>query len=162
MHIDTITITGIIANEPTFNTTDSGLAVFSARVAARTQKYDKQAQQWVPGDTNWYTVSAFRYLAANARDSLHKGDRIVATGRLRLRQWKTADKQGTTAEIDADAIGHDLTWGTSTFVNAFAAKAETGSSPAADAEPVTVRRTDASVSRQSEPTAAAFGEPTPF
>ena len=44
-----------------------------------------------------------------------KGDRVLVTGRLRLRDWDTGTKRGTAVEIDAEAIGHDLLWGTSTF-----------------------------------------------
>ena len=47
--------------------------------------------------------------------SLHKGDRVILTGRLRLREWDTGAKKGIAVEIDADSIGHDLLFGTSRF-----------------------------------------------
>ncbi len=44
-----------------------------------------------------------------------KGQRVVVTGRLRVRDWESGDRTGTTVELDADAIGHDLSWGTAVF-----------------------------------------------
>ena len=67
------------------------------------------------GETSWYSVSVFRVLAEHAFASLHKGERVIVTGRLRIRQWETSVKKGVTAEIDADALGHDLLFGTTRF-----------------------------------------------
>ena len=67
------------------------------------------------GHTNWYTVSAFRQLAVHAQQSLHKGQRVIVTGRLRVSTWENASGKGTSVDIDAEAIGHDLLWGTSDF-----------------------------------------------
>ncbi|MGF6821164.1 hypothetical protein M2317_000050 [Microbacterium sp. ZKA21] len=38
------------------------------------------------------------------------------TGRLRVRDWDNGTARGTSLDIDAEAIGHDLRWGTSAFV----------------------------------------------
>jgi single-strand DNA-binding protein len=67
------------------------------------------------GDTNWYTITAFRQLATNSAVSLKKADRVVVTGRLRIRDWESGDKAGTNIDVEADAIGHDLSWGTAAF-----------------------------------------------
>ena len=40
---------------------------------------------------------------------------MLLTGRLRVRDWDNGDTQGHGVEIDAEAIGHDLLWGTTTF-----------------------------------------------
>jgi single-strand DNA-binding protein len=61
-------------------------------------------------------VSAFRGLAENVKTSVKKGERLLITGRLRIRDWETDDRKGTDVEIEADAIGHDLTWGTTQYV----------------------------------------------
>ena len=47
--------------------------------------------------------------------SVHKGQPLVVTGKLKVRQWQDADKSGTNVEIDAIAIGHDLNRGTNEF-----------------------------------------------
>jgi single-strand DNA-binding protein len=122
---DTITVTGNIATEPEHKRTPAGVAITTFRVASGQRRYDRATSAWIDSGTNWYTVSTFRRLAEHAMASLHKGDRVVLTGRLRLREWDTGAKKGITAEIDAEAIGHDLLWGTSRF--------EKDAAPAADA-----------------------------
>ena len=112
---DTITVTGNIATEPEHKRTPAGVAITTFRVASGQRRYDRATSAWIDSGTNWYTVSTFRRLAEHAMASLHKGDRVVLTGRLRLREWDTGAKKGITAEIDAEAIGHDLLWGNSTF-----------------------------------------------
>ena len=64
---------------------------------------------------NWYTVVGFRRIAENMAASLEKGNRVVLQGRLRVRDWDNGEKTGTTVEIEAIGIGHDLSWGTSVF-----------------------------------------------
>ncbi|MCC3291479.1 single-stranded DNA-binding protein [Arthrobacter sp. zg-Y1110] len=113
---DTITLRGYVATDLRQNTTDNGLAVASFRMCTTERRYDRDTGGWQDGQTNWYAVSLFRQLATNAAFSIHKGDRVVVTGRLRLRQWVTEDgRSGTSADIDADTVGHDLMWGTASF-----------------------------------------------
>ena len=112
---DTITVTGNIATEPEHKRTPAGVAITTFRLASGQRRYDRQSGAWIDSGTNWYTVSTFRGLAEHAFSSLHKGDRVILTGRLRLRDWDTGSRKGTTAEIDAEAIGHDLLWGTTHF-----------------------------------------------
>ena len=112
---DTITITGIVATTPRTLTTSSGLDIASFRLASTQRRYDQKTQEWVDGDTNWYTITGFRHLAANVHASINKGDRLIVTGKLRLREWESGDKRGINVEIEADTIGHDLAWGTSSW-----------------------------------------------
>ena len=112
---DTITITGLIATTPRHVVTAEGLPITSFRLASSQRRFDKAADKWVDASTNWYTVSAFRQLAINAVPSLSKGERVVVAGRLRVRDWQNDDRTGTTVEIEAESIGHDLFWGTAAF-----------------------------------------------
>ena len=112
---DTITITGLVATTPRFVTTQQGLDICSFRLASTQRRFDRNEQKWVDGDTNWYTVTAFRGLAKNVLESIQKGQRVLVAGKLRIRDWATDEKSGTTVEIDVDNIGHDLTFGTSVF-----------------------------------------------
>ncbi len=113
---DTITITGNLAADPELRRTPGGVAIATFRVGSKQWLYDRGAGAWVEDGTNWYTVSAFRTLADHAFASLRKGDRVLVAGRLRLRSWENETKKGLAVEIDADAVGHDLRWGTTTFV----------------------------------------------
>lgn len=112
---DAITVTGLVATTPRHLVTSEGLPITSFRLASTQRRYDRSAQKWIDGETNWYTVTAFRQLAVNVVGSVNKGQRVVVTGKLRVRDWESGDRAGTTVEIDADALGHDLAWGTSVF-----------------------------------------------
>lgn len=128
---DTITVTGNIATEPEHKRTPGGVAITTFRVASGQRRYDRASGQWVDSHTNWYTASAFRTLAEHAAHSLHKGDRVILTGRLRLREWDTGTKKGVSAEIDVEALGHDLLFGTTRFEREGSASA---AAPTAEAE----------------------------
>lgn len=113
---DSITLTGLVATTPRHLTTSEGLAITSFRLASSQRRFDRALNRWVDGDTNWYTVSTFRGLAKNTAESIQKGDRVLVTGRLRLRDWENTDRSGTTAEIEAEALGHDLSWSVASAV----------------------------------------------
>jgi single-strand DNA-binding protein len=112
---DIITITGIVGTEPRGVTTAEGLAITSFRLASTQRRFDKGQEKWIDGETNWYSVTTFRQLAANAAVSVKKGERILVTGRLRIREWENNGKSGTNIDIEADSLGHDLSWGTAAF-----------------------------------------------
>ena len=113
--MNTVTAAGIVATTPRHVQTDEGLDITSFRLASNRRRYDDELQQWVDVDTNWYTVVAFRALAANAEKSLRKGDRVVVSGRVRIRDWEHDSGSGTSVEVEADALGHDLLWGNTTY-----------------------------------------------
>ena len=110
-----VSIRGLIATTPRQVVTESGLNVISFRLASSYRKFDSEKNTWVTGETNWFTVSAFRKLAINSGASLAKGDRVIVQGKLRIRDWDNGERSGTSVEIDADAIGHDLSFGTTSF-----------------------------------------------
>jgi single-strand DNA-binding protein len=110
MNEDRITVTGVVGSDPRPYLSSKGLPITTFRLASSPRVFDRERGEWRDGETNWYSVSAFRRLADNTALSLRKGEHVVVTGKLRLRAWQTAEKSGTSAEIDADAIGHDLSW----------------------------------------------------
>jgi len=115
MFTETITVTGLIATTPRHLITQDGLPITSFRLASSQRRFDRASMEWKDGDTNWFTITAFKQLAVNVAESLSKGDRIILTGTLKVRDWDNGERSGTSVEIEADSIGHDLTWGTSTF-----------------------------------------------
>jgi single-strand DNA-binding protein len=141
---DTMTLTGLVATPPRHTTTAEGVAITSFRLASNLRRFDRKIGSWVDAGTNWYTISAYRKLAANLVGSLNKGDRVIVTGRLRIKEWEDGEKRGTNIEIDADVLGHDLRFGTASFarnvhsipVEALAADEGEGGSREADATDV--------------------------
>ena len=110
-----ITVSGLVATTPRHLVTQDGLPITSLRLASSSRKFDRTTGKWVDGDTNWYTVTAFKQLAINIAGSIAKGERIVVTGKLRVRDWDNGERAGTSVEIEATSIGHDLNWGTAVF-----------------------------------------------
>lgn len=110
--LDAVFVNGIIATQPRHIVTAEGLAITSFRLASTQRRSDRATQSGSDGEVNWYTVTAFRQLAVNAAVSLNRGDRVMVDGRLRIREWASGERLGTTVEIEAESIGHDLTWGT--------------------------------------------------
>jgi single-strand DNA-binding protein len=121
---DTITLTGLVATTPRHLTTSEGLAITSFRLASTQRRYDTATEKWIDSDTNWYSITAFRDLAIHVVGSMIKGQRVVVTGTLRVRDWESGERTGTTVEVDAETIGHDLRFGTSTFIRSVKNAAE--------------------------------------
>lgn len=110
-----ITLVGNIATPPQFKTLPSGLTIATFRLASSQRRFDQSSGGWVDGDRSFFTVSAYRRLAEHVHRSLNKGDRVVLTGRVKVREWENDSGKGTAVEIDAEAIGPDLMWGTTVF-----------------------------------------------
>ena len=112
---DPITLIGNIAMEPERRQTANGLTVATFRIACSSRRFDNETNSWSTTSTNWYTIYAYRALAENVLDSLHKGDGVVVSGKLKIRAWEKDGKRGTAVEVAADSIGQDLRWGTTAF-----------------------------------------------
>ena len=112
---DSYTVTGLVATTPRHLVTQDGLTITSFRLASSVRKFDRSQNKWIDGETNWFTITSFRQLAVNSSSSVNKGERILVSGKLRIRDWDNGERTGTSVEIEADSIGHDLSWGTSGF-----------------------------------------------
>lgn len=110
-----LTVAGLVATTPRHLVTQDGLPITSFRLASSQRRFDRAQNKWIDGETNWYTITAFRQLAINSAGSVSKGDRILVSGKLRVRDWDNGERAGTSVEIEADGIGHDLSWGSSSF-----------------------------------------------
>lgn len=111
-----VTVQGYIGTEPEKREVGESI-VASFRVASTPRRFNREQNAWVDLDTNWFTVNAWRSLAANAMASLHKGDAVLVTGRLRASVWQDAEgKTHQNTVVEAISVGHDLTRGTSVFL----------------------------------------------
>jgi single-strand DNA-binding protein len=111
-----ITLTGWLGEDVRFREA-GGVPVADMRVACTPRHFDRKTEQWVSGDTQWYSVTAWRQLAENCTDSLKRGDPVVVSGRLSAETWtNSAGIAVTTMKVEATFIGHDLRLGVSRFV----------------------------------------------
>ena len=109
------TVVGNAVTDVSLRTTTSGASVASFRLASNSRRFDKTSKSWVEQEPSYLSITAWSQLAENVALSVHKGQPIVVTGKLKVRQWQDGEKSGTAVEIDAQSIGHDLNRGTSDF-----------------------------------------------
>jgi single-strand DNA-binding protein len=120
MSITAVTLTGFVATEPKlWFTKQSNTAVVNLRVGTTPRRVDGNGE-WRDGASSFFTVNCWRRLALNVHGSLRKGSPVIIRGRLRTRSWDDNGKVRTLVEIEADSIGHDLSFGWSTFVKGLA------------------------------------------
>jgi single-strand DNA-binding protein len=110
-----VTFQGWVGNEVVHRETAQG-NVANFRVGT-TPRIRKRTGDWVDGPTSWFSVTCWRALADNVRDSVRKGEPVLVHGRLRTDVWEREDGQtSVTHVVEALYVGHDLTRGTTEFV----------------------------------------------
>jgi single-strand DNA-binding protein len=112
-----VTVKGRLTADPSVRTTRTGAPMTTFRLAHSARRpVQGQPGQWEDTEASFYDVVTYRSLAANIAVSLRKGHPVTVHGKQRITTWQRAD--GSTAnnvEIEADAVGHDLTYGTTAF-----------------------------------------------
>lgn len=108
-----VTVIGNLAGDPELRWTASGHAVASFTIAQTPRSYDRHTNQWQDDETLWVRCSVWREAAENVAETLTKGMRVIAHGRLKARSFETKDgQQRTNWELDVDEIGPSLRWAT--------------------------------------------------
>ncbi len=110
-----VTVAGNVASETRERVTAAGVRVCSFRLASTERRYNKELQAWRDGETVYYTVTCWRSMAENAAESVQKGQPMIVHGRLRVSSYEKDGQTRTSVEIEARSLGHDITWGVSTF-----------------------------------------------
>ncbi|MGH9075239.1 MAG: single-stranded DNA-binding protein, partial [Acidimicrobiales bacterium] len=109
---NSITVVGNITRDPELRFTPTGQATTTFGVAVNRRWQNRQTQEWEES-TSFFDVVCWREMAENASESLHKGARVVVTGRLDQRSWETSDgERRSKVEIVADEIGPSLRFAT--------------------------------------------------
>ncbi|MFJ3706978.1 single-stranded DNA-binding protein [Streptomyces sp. NPDC090053] len=109
-----VTLVGNVATQPEFRESVAG-GMSRFRFAVTPRRWDRQKQNWADGPTSFYTVLAWRTLAANVAGSVSVGEPLVVHGRLRVHEEERDGQRRFSADVEAVAVGHDLTRGTSAF-----------------------------------------------
>lgn len=108
-----ITIVGNLTADPELRTTRNGGAVANFSIAATPRVFDKQSNQWVDGDALFLRCTAWRDMAQHCAQTLRKGMRVIAQGRLTQHSWEDEQHQKRTAvELQVDEIGPSLRYAT--------------------------------------------------
>lgn len=107
---DTITVCGNVATMPRHFVGRENVDITSFRLASSHRYFDKRKDAFESTPTNWYTVTCFKSLAVEVLRTIATGQRVLVTGRLKIRDWERGDRTGTDVEIDAVSLGLDLAW----------------------------------------------------
>ncbi|MBD9702814.1 single-stranded DNA-binding protein [Streptomyces sp. ID01-12c] len=109
-----VCVVGNVATQPVCKELATGSSA-RFRLAVTSRYWDREKNEWTDGHTNFFTVWARRTLAANVASSVALGDPVVVHGRLKVRTEQRDGQSRVSADVDAVAVGHDLSRGTSAF-----------------------------------------------
>lgn len=108
-----ITVTGNLTADVELRFTDNGTAVANFVIASTPRTFDREAGQWRDGEALFLRCTAWRTLAETAAESLTRGSRVIAQGRLRQKSFETRDgDKRTSIELEIDEIGPSLRFAT--------------------------------------------------
>ena len=108
-----LTIVGNLTADPELRTTGTGTQVCGFTIASTPRAWNRQANQYEDGQSLFMRCSAWRDLAGHCAQSLSKGMRVIATGRLSQRSYQAQDGTNrTVVEMTVDEIGPSLRYAT--------------------------------------------------
>ncbi|MGK5627305.1 single-stranded DNA-binding protein [Streptomyces sp. URMC 123] len=138
-----ITLVGNLTGDPELKFTDSGAPLAKFTIAVTPRAFDRTTNQWKDGTTAFYRCTAWRTLAEHVADSLTKGSRVVAAGRMRQHDWTTPEGENRSMlAVEIDDIGASVRFTTVQISGKRPTQSPTanawdtpGSNAAADAQP---------------------------
>ncbi|SDZ41215.1 single-strand DNA-binding protein [Micromonospora pattaloongensis] len=113
-----VTIVGNVLTAPEWRrTSQTNTLVANFKVASTSRRLDRENGRWVDGNSLRVRVNCWRKLAEGVASSVMVGDPVVVVGRLYTRDWIDGEgNQRTLYELEAVAVGHDLSRGRGRFV----------------------------------------------
>lgn len=108
-----LTIVGNLTADPELRQTRSGRSVANFTIAATPRQFNRQSNQWEDGQALFLRCDAWGDLADHCAQSLSKGMRVIAQGRLSQRSYQAKDGSNrTVVEMTVDEIGPSLRYAT--------------------------------------------------
>lgn len=97
----------------------SGVSLTQFPLRSTSRKFDRATGEWCDGDSLSIRISCWRDLADRVFESVSRGDPLIVHGKFSGREY--LDSQGakrTSYELEAKAVGHNLSMGFATFERA--------------------------------------------
>ncbi|RRO13655.1 single-stranded DNA-binding protein [Saccharopolyspora rhizosphaerae] len=108
-----ITVVGNLTADPELRFTPSGAAVANFTIASTPRTFDRQTGEWKDGEALFLRCNIWRQAAENVAETLTRGMRVIAQGRLRQRSFETKEgEKRTVVELEVDEIGPALRYAT--------------------------------------------------
>ncbi|MBM7080310.1 single-stranded DNA-binding protein [Micromonospora humida] len=113
-----VTVVGNVLTAPEWRrTAQSNTLVANFKVASTARRLNRDSGRWVDGNSLRVRVNCWRKLAEGVAASVMVGDPVVVAGRLYTRDWTDdAGNHRVLYELEAVAVGHDLSRGRSRFL----------------------------------------------
>jgi len=104
-----LTIVGNLTDDPVLRYLPDGKPLCNFSLANNPRRKDPKTGEWRDSAPLFLACTAWNALAENIAASLHKGQRVVVTGRLRMNQWTTdsGDKRSGYT-LDVEDLGASL------------------------------------------------------
>lgn len=114
-----LTVIGNLTADPELRQTRNGRSVAGFSIAATPRVYDRQSNQWTDGDPLFMRCTVWGDLAEHCAQSLSKGMRVIAQGRLTQHSWEDEQHvRRTSVELQVDEIGPSLRYATAQVAKA--------------------------------------------
>jgi single-strand DNA-binding protein len=112
-------VTGYVATDPKVTWTRDGTCRASMRVAWTPRAISKTTGEWTDQQTSFVSVVCFRKVAEHAAVCVHRGDPIMLSGTLQVREYEDqAGVRRNSVDVVATSLGHDISRGLSHYSKA--------------------------------------------
>jgi single-strand DNA-binding protein len=112
--MNTLTVVGNMATDPDLRYTPSGSPVANFSLAQTPRKFNSQSGKWEDsGEPNFFRCNVWNQQAENVAESLKKGTRVIAIGKLRTEKYeRNGETVTSTNNLDIEHIGPSLAFAT--------------------------------------------------
>jgi single-strand DNA-binding protein len=100
--INSVTVSGNLTRDPEVRTLPSGQSVCSLRIA-HNERYKDASGEWADRAA-YFDVTVWSGLGEWMGRNLHKGQKVVVSGRLRWREWGEEGAKRQAVDITADSV----------------------------------------------------------
>ena len=110
-----VTVVGNLTDDPELRFTPSGAAVANFTIASTPRRFNRDTNAWEDDKDGalFLRASIWRQAAEHVAESLTRGMRVVAQGRLRQRSYETQQgEKRTVVELEVEEIGPSLRYAT--------------------------------------------------
>lgn len=114
-----VTVVGNLTADPELRYSQNGIAVANFTIASTPRKFDRQKNEWVDQEALFLRASVWREFAEHVSQTLDKGSRVIAQGRLKQRSFENdKGEKRTVVELEVDEIGPSLKYATAQVTKA--------------------------------------------
>ena len=115
MNNASVTIVGNLTSDPEIRFTKNGLSVVNITIASTPRTYNKQTQAWEDGEALFLRATAWKEVAENVAESLSRGTRVIATGKLVQKSYEKDGEKKSYVELELEEIGPSLRYSTASL-----------------------------------------------